>query len=834
MYNLIQMKMRDMKKSRKIIFLIFGILLISVSIYLLSVFRDLPDIAEMPDNFFKPSIEITDRTGVVLYEAITDDDGGYQNDLTFEQLPTCIVDATLAIEDKNFYANPGIDIQGMVRAVWINLQGSDTLAGGSTITQQVAHNLLLRDEFFERTVRRKLREIVLALQLNQVYTKDEILTIYLNQIYYGGLSYGVEAASQIYFERPVSELNLAECALLAGLPQAPSFYNPLENPTSAKLRQEDVLAAMLDQGKITQEEHDKAVEFKLEYSRTPYPILAPHFVEMVVEHVEDLVEAGELVDTGGLVVRTTLDYSLQQQAEKVIQRNIAAYMEEGGIAKNVNNAALVALEPQTGEILAMVGSVDFEDEEIEGKINMAIEKRQPGSAFKPIIYAAALDAHGPDAWNAATTILDVTTTFVFPSGEAYTPLNYDYREHGPVPVRVALGSSLNIPAVKTLDHVGLDEVFDLAAELGISASENLPGYNLSYALGGGDMTLLELTGAYTAFANSGNFVPNEMILEIRNIQGVVVYKPEEVLPEQVFSEEVAWLISDILSDDEARSIGFGANSILNLDRPAAVKTGTTSNYHDNWTIGYTPEIVVGVWVGNSDYKSMRNVTGLTGAGPIWHDFMRTALANTPETWFYRPNDLVALEVCTLSGLLPTEACQVTHTEWFIPGTEPNEPDNVYQQIEVDMLTGMLANANTPSERIQERMVLDLPTEAQRWANAQGFSLLSEFQAGSESEQESAGSLLQIISPAPNTSYQISPNYAIETQQLLIEVAAGAPFSQVNYYVDGVLLTTLYEQPYEYWWQLAEGEHTFWVAGITQEGVLVSSERLMITVFAPED
>ena len=371
--------------------------------------------------------------------------------------------------------------------------------------------------------------------------------------------------------------------------------------------------------------------------------------------------------------------------------------EEGqkSLSHNVNNAALVAIDPQSGAILAMVGSPDYGDADHAGAVNMALAPRQPGSALKPLIYAAAFDPGQPRPWTAATMLLDVTTSFVTHDGLSYTPANYDNLEHGPVLARDALGSSLNIPAVLTLDHIHLSTLFDLASRLGITTLNDPDRYDLSLALGGGEVSLLQLTAAYAALDHHGARVEPFSILEIRGMDGVVLYQARPAAAVQIIDPRVAWLISDILSDDAARSIGFGRNSMLHIDRPAAVKTGTTTNFHDNWTIGYTPELVVGVWAGNASHEAMRQVTGLTGAAPIWHQFIRTVLEGRPAKQFERPDGLVQVQVCSLSGLLPTPACPYRRFEWFVDGTQPTRADTFYQTMELDAATGLLASSATP-------------------------------------------------------------------------------------------------------------------------------------------
>jgi membrane peptidoglycan carboxypeptidase len=392
---------------------------------------------------------------------------------------------------------------------------------------------------------------------------------------------------------------------------------------------------------------------------------------------------------------------------------------------------------------------------------------------------------------------------------------------------MALGSSLNVPAVKTLEHVGIENTVNLAHQLGISSLGDTGQYDLSLVLGGGQVTLLELATAYGALANNGYYTGNISILDVHDADGHLLYAPESNPPLQVLDPRVAWLISDILSDDYARITGFGLNSTLKLDRMAAVKTGTTTNFHDNWTIGYTPDLLVGVWVGNSGYEAMHNVTGLTGAAPIWHEVMRGLLQGYPDRPFERPDGLKLVEVCAISGLLPTPSCTHTRSEWFIVGTEPMQTDSTYQQVWIDALTNSLADDSTPIERRTSINVLNLPLEAQDWAREQGFLLLSD--VSPQSNSVNGEDQLALVSPHPNTVYRIDPGLDLSIQQLQIEIAAADDISEITIFVDGIPLTTLSSRPYQYWWTLIEGEHHIWAEGITRGGALVKSKDVTITV-----
>ncbi|MEN6392501.1 MAG: PBP1A family penicillin-binding protein [Anaerolineaceae bacterium] len=798
--------------------------------FILWVFWDLPSIDAIPQSVNTPSIRIIDRYGKLLYE-ILEKDTGRNFVVPLDHIPKELRDATIATEDIHFYTNPGVDIAGIIRAVWINLRGGETLAGGSTITQQVARNLLLNSQ--ERSIKRKIRESYLAWRISRRYTKDEIRALYLNQMYYGGLAYGVEAPSQTYVGKSVSELDLAESAMLAGMPQAPAIYNPLINFDEAKERQLTVLSLMQKVGFITPEQYNSAKNEPLVLTSTPYPIEAPHFVMMVKNELDRIVfkenSPINLKASGGLTVRTTLDLDWQHVAESAVAAQIARLKTSpDGLGHNVNSAALVSLDPVSGEILALVGSPDYFDTSISGAINMTLSPRQPGSALKPIVYAAALDPAQPHPWTAATMILDVSTSFTTHDGRAYTPSNYDGVEHGPVLVRQALASSLNIPAVITLNHIGLETLFNDTKKLGIDTLNDPNNADLSIALGGGAVRLLDLTAAYAAFANGGYQVIPQSIIEIKDQSGNLIYTPQPHQKIRVMDERVAWLISDILSDNDARTLGFGKNSILRLGFPAAVKTGTTTNFHDNWTVGYTPDLVTGVWAGNTDYKPMRDVTGLTGAAPIWHHFMRSVLSGAAEKSFTQPSGLVQMEICYLSGLLPTSACPYCRLEWFISGTQPTQFDTVYKSVPANSIQLNQMSDHTIQGNIT---VLDLPASARAWASTHGFILYSDLISSSTNNlaHDSENPYIYIANPAVNSRFVLTANAPESSQKININIASNTLFEKIELWMDGSRLTTFNKDPYEFWWTLSPGEHQVWAIGFSASGEATQAEPVSFSV-----
>jgi len=776
----------------------------------------------------------------------------------------------VATEDASFYENPGVDAWAVLRAVWINLRGGQVLAGGSTITQQVARTLLLEpEERAEKSLRRKLRETVLAWRLTQRYTKDEILALYLNQTYYGNLAYGVEAAAQTYFGKHVEELDLAECALLAGLPQAPALYNPLEHPEAAKARQSVVLNLMAKQGYITAAQAEQARREPLHFASVPFPIKAPHFVMYVRGLLER--EFGPQAMTHGLRVYTTLDLDMQETAERLVRYRLARLAQPDGDlpGHNVHNAALVALDPQTGEILAMLGSPDYFDPQISGAVNATLALRQPGSSIKPITYAAAFSPQsGIESLTAATMVADVRTAFPTREGEPYVPLNYDLEFHGPVLLRQALASSFNIPAVKVLQYIGLERMTALARRFGITTLDDADRFGLALTLGGGEVRLLELTAAYGAFASGGYKVTPVAITRIEDHESRVIRQWAPEPPKSVLDPRVAYLITDILSDDSARIAGFGEGSWLQLSRPAAAKTGTTTDWRDNWTIGYTPDLLVGVWTGNADGSAMVNVTGVTGAAPIWHDFMEEVLRGRPVRKFVEPPGMVRVEICAESGLLPGPDCPHRRRELFIAGTEPTTVCTWHQRFLVDRVTGKRATPACPADQVESVLFTVYPAELADWARERGvkepptelctlhgglatawtlepesraprpstnhvFSASSSLASAIRYSPSVNGSkaALSLISPDQGAIYCLSPELPPTAQRL--EIAArpgdGVRLMQLTLFVDGQPLITLNAPPWRSWWELTPGVHRFLAIGTEASGQQLESAPVEITV-----
>lgn len=812
---------------------------------------DLPSPQELQSRAAVPSTKIYDRHGRLLYEIIGSH-AGKHTPLPLDEMPLYLRQATIATEDASFYTNPGVDAKAILRAIMINLRGGEVLSGGSTITQQLARNVLLSpEERTQRTLTRKLRETILAWRLARTYSKDEILALYLNETYYGSLAYGVEAAAQAYFGKSAAELDLAECALLAGLPQSPALYNPLADPEAARERQAVVLDLMVKQGYIDEAQARLSTEEQLHFASVPFPIRAPHFVMHVRRLLEDELGLATL-ERGGLQVYTTLDLDMQDTARWIARRRLAQLSERrGGLPdRNVRNAALVALDPWTGEILVMLGSPDYFNPRIDGAVNVTLATRQPGSSIKPITYAAAFDPSNAEPYTPATMVNDVRTSFITKESDPYVPVNYDYLYRGPVLLRQALASSFNLVAVKVLDHVGLEDMTALARRLGITTLDDSERFGLALTLGGGEVRLLEMAAAYAAFANGGHRVEPVAILRVEDTQGNILREWRPETGRWVLDERVAYLITDILSDDMARISGFGEGSVLKLSRPAAVKTGTTTDWRDNWTIGYTPELVVGVWVGNADNEPMRRVSGVAGAAPIWHDFMDEVLKGRPAQEFVEPKGLVRVEVCSLSGKLPSPHCSHRKTELFIAGTEPREYCTLHRPVRIDVATGMVATENCPPERVVERVYAFLPSEAMEWGRKQGIpqppTEYCFLHSSDKLQQEARGSLsptpyslslvpdsssLVMTSPDPFSVFRLSPALPLSHQRIEIAArpAGETVVAEVTLYVDGEPLDRLALPPYRSVWPLTPGVHAFHAEGYDATGRRLTSEPVYVTV-----
>lgn len=602
----------------------------------------LPTLDALSITQIPQTTKLYDRNGELLYEFYASQN---RTIVDLERVPQYLKEATIAIEDQNFYSHPGFDLRGIGRAIVSNLT-NDEVQGGSTITQQLIKSALLTPEV---TLTRKAKEVALSLIAEQKYTKDEILELYFNYVPYGGTAWGVEAAAEAYFEKDVSQLSLSEAAFLAGLPRAPSIYSPYINSSEAwRGRQWEVLTAMVRDGYITELEARNAYQVPLKFTSPQTSIKAPHFVMYIKNELIKRYGLYE-VERGGMQITTSLDLGVQREAELEVKKTVS---ENGYLG--IGNAATVVTDPSSGDILAMVGSKDFFDEEADGNVNLTTSLRQPGSTIKIVTYTAALE----NGFSESTVLQDTPITIRIPGSESYKPVNYDGKYRGMVPFRLALANSYNIPAVRIAEKLGPDLVAEYGKRMGISSWNNLENFGLSITLGGNEVTMLDLATAYGTVANLGERVSLDPILEVKDSSGTSIYE-KKVSPERVVSQEAAFIISDILADNSARSSAFGSNSPLNIaGKRVSVKTGTTDNKRDNWTVGFTSDYVVATWVGNNDNTPLSPTlaSGITGAAPMWRNIM--------ERLVQTDNDLM---IGIPAGLI-SKKC-FGYDAYFISGTE---------------------------------------------------------------------------------------------------------------------------------------------------------------------
>jgi 1A family penicillin-binding protein len=692
------------KANRKRIF--FAGIVGLVFFYIL-ILHDLPSPTKLASpTSFPVSTKIFDRNGKLLYDVYIEKN---RTPVKLSELPPYIKEATLASEDKDFYKHGGFALRGILRALF-NTVFRRKLQGGSTITQQLAKNALLSQE---RTLRRKIREALLTVSIEVLYPKDKILEMYLNQIPYGGTAYGIGAASQMYFGKTPDKLSLAEAALLAGLPASPTRYSPFgAHPETAKQRQEYVLDEMAKDKFISQEKAAEVKKEELNFTQRGHGIQAPHFVMSVKDQLVEKY-GQQQVDQGGLRVYTTLDLEIQEMAQAAVATEVAKLEKQ-----KVSNGAVLVTNPKTGEILAMVGSKDYFATDIDGNFNVVTSAlRQPGSSIKPLNYALAFEKR---ILTPASLVLDIPTCFkVAGQKDLYCPGNYDNQSHGATQVRFALGNSYNIPAVKTLAFNGLENFIEQANKMGITTFKDPKNYGLSLTLGGGEVKMTDMAVAFGVLANAGQKQNLYAIQKVEDYRGKVLEEHKVEEGEKVISPEACYLVSHILLDNNAREAMFGTSSylVVRSHPEVSVKTGTTNDKRDNWTIGYTPSALVAVWVGNNNYKQMSAVaSGVTGASPIWNKVMRFVLekkdqenGKVTQEWPIKPEGVIGTSICSLSGLLPGDSGCATRFEYFLSDTVPTETESLRKSILIKKTSGqpVQPGQDTPPENTetQEHSVL---------------------------------------------------------------------------------------------------------------------------------
>jgi 1A family penicillin-binding protein len=777
--------------------------------------QSLPDPNRLINRVVPESTKIFAKDGTLLYEI----HGEVKRTLVgIDDISPSLRQATVAIEDKDFYNHSGISVRGLLRSVYINILNLDIHGqGGSTITQQFVKNALLTRE---KAYTRKLKEIILSIELEARFSKDEILQLYLNEIPYGRNTYGAEAASLTYFAKPAKELSLAESAYLAAIPQSPTYYNPSGPNRDALDRRKDIiLEAMRAQGYISEEQMTEAKNTKVTFQTIKTAIKAPHFVLYVENYLAG--QYGEkTLQEGGLKVYTTLDAKLQDIAERAVSDNITKTEKK----YNNHNAALVAIDPKTGQILAMVGSKDyFGTSTPEGckpshclfdpQVNAALSDLQPGSSFKPYAYVTAFKKEF--GYAPASMLVDVNTAF----SKSYQPRNYDFKEHGPVSMRQALAGSLNIPAVKTLALVGVDNVVETAHDLGITSP--LADCGLSLVLGGCEVKLLDHVASYATLANGGNKHEKTAIVKIEDKEGRIL---EEFVDksDQVIDPEAVYALTSIMIDNAARAYVFGTNSPLTLKgRSVAAKTGTTQEWHDGWTMGFTPSLAAGVWTGNNDGTKMsKGADGVYTAAPIWHQFMEEALQDTPVEEFVAPAGITKVTVAAISGKLPTEYTPDTKIETFQSYAVPKEYDPIHVAVAVDKTTGLPAGSDTLPENIVQQAFKVLHSErpsdpawetpVKEWAAKNGY--LSQAPEASINTGPETKPIISIKSPVDQSVITVLPiTVTIETAEQGI--------ARIDIALDGEAFGSLFSPPYQISLNqsLTEGQHILTAHAVTKNG-----------------
>ena len=783
------------------------------------------------------STKIFDRNGQLLYDLYETE---RRNAVKAEDLPKVLKDAVVAIEDKDFYKHKGYDLMTILRIPYYYITKKGKVVGGSTITQQLVKNALLTSE---RKLSRKFKEIILAIQIDRSFTKDEILALYLNEAPYGGTAWGVATAAEMFFQKEVKDLNLVEAAILAGLPQRPSAYSPYFGKKDSdgqplwQMRTKGVLRRMLEDSYITKEQYDQAlIDLEnVEFKQTTSEIKAAHFVFYVKEQLVEMF-GDTLVDRGGLKVTTTLDYDRQRNAEIAVFDEIEKVKDY-----KISNGSAMAMDPKTGEILVMVGSKNFFDESIDGQFNVAVDGlRQPGSSIKPVTYLALIQR----GYTPAYMFADVKTNFA-PDEKTtkYEPRNYDGQYRGPVSLRNSLGSSLNVPAVKALAIVGVDNFLNLAYNMGFKTLEptpqNLSRFGLAATLGGVEVHLIDSVTAYSAFANGGIKVEPVSILKVEDKDGNVIYEHKNTQGQQVMTASEAFLINNILSDNTARSLAFGTNSLLNTGKPIAVKTGTTNDQIDNWTIGWSRNVIVGSWVGNSDNSPMSKVaSGVTGASPIWRNIIMNFTENGYETAEWeKPEDVEEVEVDKMSGY-PAHDSFETKKDYAIKGTLPSLPDPIHSEIKVCKgQTDKLANEakiGAGDYENKEFVVLkeDDPVSTDgknRWqegidawlAEKAADPNYAKYRVPTEYCGEDDEIYVKVVRPKDKEEFE---NEEIEIK---VEASSGEGIDKIELYIDDQLRETIDDHEYKGKVHLAAGRHEIYAIAKSRKGKTAKSSKRRI-------
>lgn len=771
------------------------------------------------------TVKIWDRNRTLLYESAGQ--VGKKIPVNLDRIPKNLINAAIASEDVTFWINPGIDPKAIIRSLYLNLKARKIVSGASTITQQLVRaSIISPHKPVSRSIIRKIKEIFIAVRLTLTYSKRDILSFYFNRMYFGNLAYGIQAASSFYFAKDVSNLSLAESAFLIGLLASPDRRNPYTNFAEAKKAQSQVLGRMLNQRFITKSEAEEAKKEILTFSDKNTGIKAPHFVHFILEKLDSL----GIKKDQGINVFTTLDYPAYSLGENIAKIWVAKLKDE----HNLSNAALVLIKNDSGEIINLLGGIDYFNATHSGQVNMATALRQPGSALKPVTYAAAF----MKGYTPASLIYDVKKVYTTRKGEGFKPNNYDGRFHGLILAREALASSFNLPAVEMLDRIGIGNFLKLAKDFGITTFTRESEYDLAITLGGGEVKLLELTNLFAGFARGGKYKEAYAIEKIVSDQGKLLYSHREKEGKQVLGrngEEIAYLITHILSDPKARMFGFGEKNPLVLSRPAAVKTGTTTDWHDNWTVGYTKDYTVGVWVGNNDNRPMREITGVVGAAPIWNQFLEEFLKGKPVEYFLRPKRIKEVEICALSGDLPDEFCQERKYELFIEGSQPKAVSKLHKKVLIDKRNGLLTGSSCPQNFTESKIFIDYPPEVYSWALENHQEVIpKQFSPLCQAEMQLSGDLyLQIINPKEKAVFQTAP-LLVSNERIVFEVNVSQNIQKVIWYLDGKKLTDQAEFPFSASWEPQPGKYSVKAVGFTESGKRTESQQISFSVVEFKD
>lgn len=816
-----------LKWVAQIVFFLGSLGVLAAAILFFHYSTQLPDPSKLQQRNIAQTTKIFDRNNQLLYEVHGDIN---RKLVPLDQMPKYLKDAVIVTEDRDFYKHSGFNFKRMISAALQDITHRGYSQGASTITQQLIKNTMLTTE---KSIARKIKELILSIEIEQMMSKDEILQIYLNEIPFGSTAYGVQAAAETYFGKDVKDLTLAESAVLAAIIQAPSYYSPYGNHTDElSTRHHWILDEMNRMGYIDQQQLDEAKTVQLTFKRKNEDIKAPHFVFYILENLAGKYSQKQ-IEEGGLNIVTTLDLAKQNKAQEIVKK----YADKNGPEMNAHNAALVSIDPKNGQILAMVGSKDYfansfpenctqgTDCTFEPNVNVATAQRQPGSSFKPFVYAIGF----MDKWFPGSTLFDLKTDF----GGNYQPNNYDKNFRGPVTIRSALQNSLNIPAVKMLALVGLEKTIKIANDMGIESLNDPDRYGLSLVLGGGEVKLIELTNAYGVFANQGKYNPVTSILKITDNKNNVLeeWKEEDSKKNQkeIFNQQIAYMISNVLSDNVARTPTFGASSPLYFpDRPVAAKTGTTDEYRDGWTVGYTPSVVTGVWAGNNDNSEMAGESGVYVAAPIWNEYMHFILDNTPVEEFTKPEGIISITVDRYTNLKPINGSETVTdigAAWQVP-TEFSKDITVYK---VCKANGKLADDSIPADltetktyRVVHSEMPDNPgweTPVRGWASNMGTPPPTE------------KCTLEQIKPTISITYPENNSTVNNSLTINTSVNAANGVEKIDFFLDGNPIGSVYSNPYSIVYNvssLKNGQH-FISVNLTDKQKLTASDTRNINI-----